>query len=262
MNVRELLKRDHGIEVRISGGTGRRHDPYVVENCSVEEAALTQVQLLRGIACGLNVLWRIKEWSPCDICSATEVIVVETLWFTPTQVETEILGVYFDTRAVAGDPCSMHPLISWQGPPGSPILPYELGWLHFNKALNDSPTTGTFDHTVVYGGPGAKASIYVYARSAGDAGGVRDAELERCASAAISLNPDLDDPWPVIEMGPFAMKVFLSGGDITVVGLAVSGMYFVKVRLTYFDNSKMRELMTSTLMVLGACVQDASIVRH
>lgn len=260
MNIRELLKRDHSIEVRISAGTGHRNDPYVVEKCSAEESALTQVQLLRGIARGLGELWRIKEWKPCDVGSATEVIRIEALRFTPTQIETETRGVYFDTRAVAGDPCSLHPLTSWRGPPGSLVLPYELGWLHFDEALNNAPSAGTFDQTILYSGAGAKASVYVYVRSAADAGGARDAELKR--ASAILLSPELEDPWPVTEMGPFAMKFFLSGDDITAVGVAVSGLYFVKVRLTYFDDLKMRELMNSTLMALGACLQYASAAKH
>ncbi len=260
MNIRELLKRDHGIEVRVSAGTGRRDDPYVVEECGAEEAALTEAQLLRGIARGLGGLWRIIEWKPCDVGSATEVIRIDALRFTPTQIETTTRGVYFDTRAVAGTPYSLHPLTSWRGPPDSLILPYELGWLHFDEALNNAPAAETFDQTILYSGAGAKASVHVYVRSAADAGGARDAELKR--ASAVLLNPELKDPWPVIEMGPFAMKFFLSGRDVTAVGVAVSGLYFVKVRLTHFDDLKMRELMSSTLKALGTCVQYASAVKH
>lgn len=260
MNIRELLKQDHGIEVRICAGTGQRNDPYVVEKCSAEDAALTQLQLLRGIARGLGELWHIKEWKPCDVGSATEVIRIEALRFTPTQIETMTRGIYFDTRAVAGDPFSLHPLTSWRGPPGSVVLPYELGWLHFDEALNNAPFTGTFDQTILYSGAGAKASIYVYVGSTTDVGGARDAELKR--ASAILLSPELKDPWPVIEIGPFAIKFFLSGDDITAVGVAVSGLYFVKVRLTYFDDLKMRELMNTTLAALAACVQNASAVKH
>ena len=114
MSIREFLKRDHGIEVRISAGTGSGDDPYLVENCGADEAALTLVQLLRGIARGLGELWRIIEWKPCDVGSATEVIRVEALRFTPTQIETTIRNFYFDTRVVTGTPYSLHPLISWR----------------------------------------------------------------------------------------------------------------------------------------------------
>ncbi|HRQ96785.1 MAG TPA: hypothetical protein PK440_17575 [Candidatus Accumulibacter phosphatis] len=260
MNIRELLKRDHGIDLRISAGTGHRNDPYVVEKCGVEDAALTQVQLLRGIARGLGELWRIKEWKPYDVGSVTEVIRIDALRFTPTQIETETRSIYFDTRAVAGDPFSLHPLTSWRGPSGSVVLPYELGWLHFDKTLKNAPFAGAFDQTILYSSAGAKASVYVYARSPGDTGGARDAELKR--ASAILLSPELKDPWPVIEIGPFAVKFFLSGDDITVVGVAVSGLYFVKVRLTYFDDLKMRELMNTTLNALAACVQNASAIKH
>lgn len=260
MNIRELLKQDYGIDVWISAGTGRRDDPYVIENCGAQEAALTQLQLLRGIARGLCELWHIIEWKPCDVGSATEVIRIDALRFTPTEIETTTRAVYFDTRVVAGTPYSLHPLISWQGPPGSPILPYELGWLHFDEIFNNAHSAKTLDQTILYSGTGAKASVYVYVRSAADAGETRNTELQR--ASAMLLNPELKDPWPVIEMGPFAMKFFLSGSDVTAVGIAVSGPYFVKVRLTYFDDLKMRELMNSTLKALGTCVQYTLAVKH
>ena len=40
IGVKELLKRDFGIDVRISAGSGRKDDPYIIEKCSDEEAAL------------------------------------------------------------------------------------------------------------------------------------------------------------------------------------------------------------------------------
>jgi hypothetical protein len=218
------------------------------------------MQLLRGISRGLGELWRIKEWKPCAVGSATEVIRIEALRFTQTQIEAETRGVYFDTRAVTGDPCLLHPLVAWRGPPGLPGLPYELGWLHFDQALNNTSSDGAFDQTAFYSGAGAKASVYVYVRSVVDGEGSRDAELER-ASAALPA-PGLEDPWPMIEIGPFALKFFLSGSDMTVVGVAVSGMYFVKVRLTCFDDPKMRELMMATLVALCTCVEHAMISEH
>jgi hypothetical protein len=39
---------------------------------------------------------------------------------------------------------------------------------------------------------------------------------------------------------------------MTVVGVALHGPYFVKVRLTYFDDLKMRELMTASLQRLAS----------
>lgn len=252
MNIRELLKRDHGIDIQISRGIGRRHDPYVVDQCSAADCALTQVRLLRGLGRGLGELWRIIEWKGCDFGSATEIIYIEAIRFTPEQIETVTRSIYFDTRAVTGTPHSLHPLTSWRGPPGSPRLPYEMGWLHFDKVVNGDSSSETFDQTILYSGVSAKASIYVYERPVGGDGATRDAELERVS--AIILNPKLEDPWPKVEMGPFAMKFFLSDSNMTAVGVAVSGQYFIKARLTYLDDLKMRGMMNFTLKALGDCV--------
>ncbi|HOF42100.1 MAG TPA: hypothetical protein PLD73_18680 [Candidatus Hydrogenedentes bacterium] len=252
MNIRQLLKRDHGIDVRISAGIGRRDDPYVLDKCDVEEAALTMLQLLRGLGRGLDELWRIIEWTPSGVDATTEVIRIEVVRFTETEIETTTRGVYFDTSAVSGAPHTLHPLISWQGSSGVPALPFELGWLHFDQVFNNAASDGLFDQTILFSGAGAKASVYVYTRSSGNGGETRDAELER--AAAVVLTAGLQDPWPVIEVGPFAVKCFLSRTDMTLVGVALCGPYFVKVRLTYFDDLKMREMMNASLMALGACV--------
>lgn len=252
MNVRELLKRDYGIKVLISSGHGRQDDPYVLDKCDAEEAALTQVQLLRGIGLGLDVLWRILEWTPCGIGATTEVIRIEAVHFTETKIETTTRGVYFDTSAVTGAPHTLHPLISWQGTMSAPALPFELGWLHFDQILNNADSGGPCDQTILYSGAGAKASVYIYSRPAEGRGATRESELERVA--AVVLNPELQDPWPVIEVGAFAAKYFLSRADMTLVAVAVCGPYFVKLRLTYFDDRKMREMMNATLNALGACV--------
>jgi hypothetical protein len=253
MNVKQLLNRDFGIEVRISAGTGRSEDPYVLEKCRAEEAALTQVQLLRGIGNGLGELWRIIEWAPLDrLDTVTEVIRIEAVRFTQEKIETSRRRIFFDIRAVSGHPNALHPLICWRGPMDAPHLPYELGWLHFDKVINNASGKGPLDQTICYSGTGAKASVYVYARPPGEANAIRDAELER--AAMIVSNPELKDPWPVIEAGPFAMNFFISGDDITAVGVAVSGQYFIKYRLTYFDDPIMRELMSATINALRAYV--------
>ena len=158
MNIRELLKRDHGIEIQISGGIGRRDDRYVVDQCSAADSALTQVRLLRGLGRGLGELWRIVEWKGCDFGSATEVIYIEAIRFTPEHIETITRSIYFDTRAVTGTPHLLHPLTSWSGPPGAPRLPYEMGWLHFDKVVNGGSSSEIFDQTILYSGMSAKAS--------------------------------------------------------------------------------------------------------
>jgi len=261
-HIRELFKRDHGIDIKVSTGNGTSDDPYVVDNCSDVAAALTQVKLLRGITRVLSELWHIVEWKPCDIGSATEVIRYNAIRFTQTQIETTTHTAYFDTRAVVGAPYLLHPLTAWRGPPGSPILPYELGWLHFDKAINNSPSAEKFDQTVLYSGAGARAGVNITVRTDDNVKGVHHAELKNVVAMMRQLNPKIDETWPVFELGPFAMKFLLSGSEMTAVGVAVSGTYLVKVRLTFFDDLKMRELMNWTLSALATCVQNAAAVTH
>lgn len=255
MNIRELFKRDQAVDVRVSEGNGRKDEPYIVESCAAEVAALTQLNLLRAIGRGLGELWRIVEWKPGEIGSATEVIRIQAVRYTPTEIETTTRGIYFDTRAVVGMPYLLHPLPCWSAPSGLPTLPYELGWLHFDGVTDNALSSHTFDQTVFYSGEGAKASIYVYSRAAAGAAGTRDGELER-ASAAL-FRSELQDPWPPFELGPFIFKFFLSASDVTAVGVGVSGAYFVKMRLTFFDDPKMRDLMSETIRALGACLENA-----
>ena len=250
MSLRALFKRDHGLDVCIDRGAGTRDDPFVLDACGEADAALGQLHLLRCVGRGLGQLWRIVEWLPTELGSATEVIRVDSVTFTETQIVTETRGVYFDTRAVDGSPRTRHPLHVWSGPDGALKLPYELGWLHFDQSMDNAAVgDGRFDQTVMFSGQGAKAGVYVYGPAAGGAVGQAAAEFERAVATA--KRGDVEDPWGVFRVGPFAVKFLLSGSDMTVVALAVHGEHFVKVRLTHFDDRKMRELMRATLEALG-----------
>jgi hypothetical protein len=250
MSLRDRFKQDHGLDVRIDRGSGTRGDPFVLDACGEADAALGQLHLLRCVGRGLGQLWRIVEWLPTELGSATEVIRVESVTFTETQIVTETRGVYFDTRAVDGSPRTRHPLQVWSGPGGVLTLPYELGWLHFDQSMDNAAAgEARFDQTVMFSGQGAKAAVYVYGPAAGDAVAEAEAEFERAAATAKAGG--VEDPWGVFRVGPFAAKFLLTGPDMTVVALAVQGDHFVKVRLTHFDDRKMRELMRATLGALG-----------
>jgi hypothetical protein len=190
----------------------------------VEEAALSQMRLLYGVGRGLGQFWRVVEWSPTELGSASEVVRIECVEFTETQIVTETRGVYFDTRAVDGTPRARHPVVAWSAPDGPLILPYELGWLHFDRVFdNAAGAAGSeLDQTVMFGGPGAKASVYVYRRQDDGSQAAASAEFDRVVDSVMRVG-DAEDPWGVFEVGPFSVKYLLSGPDMTVVALAVVG---------------------------------------
>jgi hypothetical protein len=252
MNIRELIKQDQGIDISISGGNGDRDNPFVVDAGIAAKSAYTQMQLINAISSGLGRLWRIKSWESVNNGNANEVIHIETLQFDSDTIVTETRAIYFDTHSVDGAPHLLQPLIVWKGPPGTLFLPYELGWLHFNGVINNSEPGGEFDQTIQYRGSGANAnihaSIHVYERSYAAEEGARYAELNNVCNYII--DDETIDPWPVKDIGPFAMKFLLAGENITVAGVAVSGNYFIKIRLTHLDDLKMREIMNVTLSSL------------
>lgn len=209
MNIKDLLKNDQGMDVMISGGAGRRDDPYVVEKCVVAESALTQMQLIQGIERGMHEIWRITEWAPCNEGSATEVIRTESVHFTEDKIETTDRALYFDTSDVSGSPYTLHPLVCWRSPDDLIVLPFELGWVHFSGVENNAESSHDFDQTIFFGGLWCKATVYVYSRPPGDdVINMRDAEMMKVTSAIAQTLPDLEDPWPGIEIGPFALKYF------------------------------------------------------
>ena len=62
-------------------------------------------------------------------------------------------------------------------------------------------------------------------------------------------------------MGPFATKFLLSGRDLTVVAIAEYGPFFIKLRLTEFDDPKLRQIMAGTLQDLSSLVLAATSPR-
>jgi hypothetical protein len=262
MTIREMLSRDFGIEVRISGGEGKRDDPYVIEACDAEEAALTQWNFLRGLGYGRGTLWRIVEWTSCDVGSATEVVRIEQIHFGESVINTDLIAFYFDTRAVSGLPHSKQPLTAWRGPIGTPMLPRDLGWLHFDQIEENTGSPNAFDQTIQYNGQGAKAGVSIYSSPRTEAADARIEELKLAVQIMHQALPNLQAPWPPFEAGPFVMAALLTGDDLTMVCIAVSGQFFIKVRLTFFDDLKMRELMNASLHALAACTQQTSSVSH
>lgn len=254
LSLKDMLKRDHGLEVRVSGGSGTREAPFVLEACDAEEAALSQLRLLRGIGLGSGPwFWRMIDWQASPTDRSLQAVAIQTVHFSRTEIVRTDRTFYFDARAVTGDPHVLHPLSVWKGPAGAPVLPYELGWLHFDGALDNSLQAHRFDHSIAYSGPGAKATVYVYDRPA--TASTREDELR--LSAAAVMKPGVTDPWPEGPIGPFLAKFLLSGDDMTIIAIAECGPYFVKLRLTHFDEGPIRSMMADSVGALADAVTAA-----
>jgi hypothetical protein len=257
MKLRQALMDDFGIEVLLERGSGQRDDPFVIEPCSAAEATRTQLNLLRGLGRGRGELWRLlqAEAAP-EVAPAVQRLRIETVLFTPEQIETETRAYYFDVSRVLGVPDAGVPLIEWNDSRATFSAVSQIGWLHFDGAIDNSNTLEVLDTTLMYSALGAKAAIYVYDPSdryseVDPSAELRDKELKTVSDQIRAIYSNAVAPWPVRITEPFALQYFLLGENLSVAGVALPGRHFLKFRLTYFDDPKMRELMEETILELA-----------
>ena len=260
MSIREALKADFGIEVRVNRGSGQRDDPFVIEPSTAAEAVRTQLDLLRGLSRGRRELWRLLTVEPAgDDTPAMQRVRVETIAFTPEEFITEVRAFYFDVSQVDGLPDAGAPLIVWTDPRTTFAAVSQIGWLHFDNAIDNSRDDTALNASLFYSAIGAKATIYVYSASDPTAKGLppnqrRDRELHSVCSQVHAENGEADSPWPAQVAGPFVLKHFLIGDDLSVAGIAILGEHFLKLRMTCRDEPKMREVMRDTVEELACLV--------
>jgi hypothetical protein len=272
MNLRQLLKRDFGIEVLVQGGTGLADDPFVIEPCSAMDARRTQLNLLRGLERGRGELWRLLQAEP--VAPAVQRLRIKTVLFTRDEIISETRRYYFDVSQVDGVPDAAAPFIEWEDPRTTFSATYQIGWLNFDRATLNNQSKDVLDTSLHYSSVGATATIYIYEsadpftweRSPVEC---RAKELESVCDEIRAIQPNLEAPWPVQIAEPFAFQAFLSGEDMTIAGIALLGRLFLKLRLTFFDDPKMRELMQETIQdvvrlaqMAGAGRARASHARH
>jgi hypothetical protein len=151
VRLRQSLKDDFGIEVLVEGGSGLRDDPFVIERCSVAGAARTQLNLLRGLERGRGELWRLLQAEPAfDVAPAIQRLRIESVLFTQDEIITETRAYYFDVSKVDGVPDARAPLVEWSDPRTTFAAIYQIGWLHFDCAINNSQGKDVLDTALQY----------------------------------------------------------------------------------------------------------------
>jgi hypothetical protein len=196
--------------------------------------------------------------TPVGENAGVQAVRIEAVRFTDEEIITEKRALYFDITAVEGVPDAGVPVIEWSDVRTAFAAISQVGWLHFDKAIDNAVGKNSLDTSLFYSGAGAKATLYLYDPDPSHAAlsplEVRTRELTAACSQVQSGNPLAKAPWPTLISGPFALRHYLIGGDLSVVGIAYLGRHVVKLRLTHFDDLKMRELMNSTIHDFAALV--------
>jgi len=259
MDLRQALKSDVGIEVLVAEGEGLRTSPWVIEPCSADDATRTQLNVFRGLCRGRRELWRLLQAEPAvDVGNHIHRLRIETISFTADKIFTETRAYYFDVSHVHGTPNAATPPPAWSDTRVSFTAAPQIGWLHFDQTIDNSRDQH-LDVTLLYSGWGAKAAIYVYEPSdrpklQAPFRDVRESELSAVCDHILTLHPTALTPWQPHLVEPFLLRHLLIQDDMSVAGVAVDGAYFVKLRLTYFDDIKMRSLMNETIAELCSSI--------
>jgi hypothetical protein len=264
MSIRKALKADFGIDVLIERGVGLQSDPYVLEACSAADATRTQLNLLRGLGRGRGELWRLINVET-GVGSAADLqkLRIESVRFTQQEIITETRAYYFDVSMVGGMPDAANPGAAWSDSRSRFSAEQQIGWLHFDRAIDNSGDSDRLDTSLQYSALLSKAAIYVYGspdRSPSELSSAdqRLAELHLVCEGVRLQHPGAEMVGAVVLAEPFVLQHFLIGDDMSVAGIADMGEHYLKLRLTYHDEPKMRELMSYTVSELSRLAMSAS----
>ena len=270
MALREMLQRDFGVDLPISGGGGRRVDPIVVHTSSLQEAVDVQMQVHRCIGKGRRIAWRLEDTTVAEPERKLVRSGLETVIFLDDQVRTNGEALYFIFEALGdGGTTVSLPAPSGFHDPGSGLrLPYQLGWLHLDGATDYESRAPGYGHSATYGGLGAELTVYVYTGGQppsenGVSAPEVHSEFERAISDIQKARGVADEPHRSVipdrhGTARFLFASMLLPDDVmTYVMLGARHGHFVKVRLSCnTPEQKINELMWESLEALMAALFD------
>jgi hypothetical protein len=254
MSLRNLLKRDFSFDLKISGGFGQsRDDPIVVTAFDPAEAAATEMRVLRGIGKGRGILWRTLARTPLKHEGLSlEQVKIETKEVTDNEIITQRENYYFDVGAATLDGGTLPTAIGFRDTGTGLVLPYEIGWIHFDNVTDNEPVAPGLGQSIAYGAPGIKATVYVYDRGRGDiptnaSAAVAKDEFRAAISDLMTLNPDARLLGDVMESAVTILQKFVVDENLSVVALTVRRGKFVKLRITFVQDPLLVELVERSL---------------
>lgn len=270
MNLRDMLKRDFGLELNISGGYGQSlDDPIIVLNSNPIDASMTEMHILRSIGKGRGILWRILARTPVENGQISiEQIKIETKEATESKIITQIENYYFDVSMAVVHGKRLPMVTAFSDEITKLGLPYELGWLHYNGVTDNEPTAAGFGQTIEYSAPGIKATVYIYDRKRSDipsnigASVVRD-EFEAAVSDLMTLHPTASQLDELSTSKALLIQTFRIDSDVSVVALGVFRGKFIKLRITYIYDPILIEVVNQSIVafqdVIAANLQQVGL---
>ena len=256
LTIKSLLKKDFGLDVNISGGSGKSQaDPIVLLDTDPSSARLTQMSVLRGLGKGRGVLWRTLSRSfVSNEGSLVEQVKIETKEVTADQVITQTENYYFDVTAsigIIGAPVK----VDVRFPVKEISFAYEVGWLHYDGFIDNEVENPGVGISIAYGAPGIKGTIFIYDNKRTDIGidlqsPLVLSEFEASRRQILSSYPDAKMWGGPGRNNALYLQAFNVGDQISLLGVGVHKHSFLKFRVTYVDDPIIFDLIKDTISSL------------
>jgi hypothetical protein len=263
MGIKESLFEEYGVTVRIASGSGPKHDPFVLEACNALEATHTQLEVIKWLSRRMGFIHRLREVAAApDVGPSVQLVAFDRAHLVGGQMQQETVACYFDHSAVTGEPHPAEPLFVWHDPRSPIMLPHELGWLHFTNFRNYDPESDQINQSCAYHGPGAMASIYVYAHeqpanSTEQMTALSEAEVADIL-AHVQAGPEgFALTHAPLTIGVFDVRILANAEDTTIIAVTCAGPTFIKARISMQTLPTMLDRMVATLQELSNLVERA-----
>lgn len=261
--LHDLLLRDWGYDLPISGGYGNtRTDPIVINSSDPAAVTRTQSKILAGFGAGRGIYWRRlgREMLGVDH-HGIEKLKTQTIQLTADEKITQTEARYFDISALAEEARDQRELGDWLVFPPFRI-PSEIGWLSMGEVVNYEAVEPGAGISIGYGAPSIQATLYFYDNQGDVPGDISDPRVRsEFGSAVQQLQSSVADavPWPDLQPDirwhRKYFKVGLRAERCTMVALTTSKNKFVKMRVTWdrdeFVDEAAEEWVASVLALVG-----------
>ena len=263
MDLRQMLLKDFNKNLPISGGFGQSIDePIQITTSNSDEAAFAQLEVARCIY-GVNArYWRLIERKavPTSV-GRIEKMNFEIKFIEGDQVVTEVRSFYFDLSAVELRSEEMLPITRIPlGDRFGVALPWQLGWFHFDRLIDNETDNPGLGVSVAYSAPEAKLMIYAYDK--GQSQTIIDQPDESAQKEFNQAAQDFevfytnDQAFREHEHKGVRFKTYNENNVFSVLLLAPFRDFFFKLRLTLdsANEAYMFECAWSTVMAFASMV--------
>lgn len=248
--LKELLKRDFGFNLDISGGTGQsREDPITILSNTLQDALHTEYLVFRGIGKGRGIFWRTIS---AEYVDGIQIIQrkIETKDVRKTEIIRQIENYYFSRPNIEYNMRELDSqCVIFSDLANGIVFPYELSWLHCD-GVADYIAKGRADlgKSILYNAPGIKVTIYIYPLVSCDS---NQETLELELDAAIEEikllygSDAIGHDWGIQKKFNHICYYFIPNfapNDISLILIASKGDCFIKLRCSFVDEVFMREI--------------------